>query len=544
MVNSNTPPWRQLPLRWAFGIGAVASIVAAIVVLRTIDVGAFRRSATEATSDPTGVAIALAAFGAAFALRAVAWTRAMPALSFRHALAGIHVALGANHILPFRLGEPFRVVSVVRREKVGLEAATASTLTLRAADILAVVGLGLVVAPSSFSRLLGWVGWICVVAVAIAAVVGWRWMSAVVRQRRDVAMPNVLTLLLATSAWGLEAVLVWKTAHWAGIDASWSDALLVTTVAVAAQIAAIAPGGFGTYEAAAVAAYVTLGHDAGDALVAAIGAHALKTAYSLVAGASGALFPAPSLLGRLRLDPTHQAPPVRAEPPRDDAPVLLFMPAFNEEDAVADCVRRCPADVVGRPVDVLIIDDGSSDATVERAREAGAEVISLPQNQGLGAAVRFGLQTGVDRGAAVVVFCDADGEYPPEELANLVEPILDDRADYVAGSRFLGRIDHMRPHRRIGNLVLTRILSIIARRRISDGQTGYRAFSPAAAASAEVIHDFNYAQVITLDLLGKGFRYQEVPISYHFRMTGESFISLGPYLRRVVPAVYRELNAA
>ena len=189
-----------------------------------------------------------------------------------------------------------------------------------------------------------------------------------------------------------------------------------------------------------------------------------------------------------------------------------------------------------------MIDDGSADDTIGEAERAGATVIALPQNRGLGAAVRVGLAAGVERGAAAVVFCDADGEYPPEELANLVRPILADEADYVCGSRFLGDIQHMRPHRRFGNQVLTKTLSVIARRRITDGQTGYRAFSPAAAARAEVIHDFNYAQVITLDLLAKGYRYLEVPISYHFRTTGESFIKLGPYLRKVVPAVYRELN--
>ena len=79
---------------------------------------------------------------------------------------------------------------------------------------------------------------------------------------------------------------------------------------------------------------------------------------------------------------------------------------------------------------------------------------------------------------------------------------------------------------------------------ITDGETGYRALSPAAAARVEVIHDVNDARVISLDLLAKGSRYLEVPISYHFRTTGESFIKLGPSLRKVVPAVYRELNAA
>jgi hypothetical protein len=79
--------------------------------------------------------------------------------------------------------------------------------------------------------------------------------------------------------------------------------------------------------------------------------------------------------------------------------------------------------------------------------------------------------------------------------------------------------------------------------RLTDGQSGYRALSAEAARSAEVIHDFNYAQVLTLDLLAKGFRYYEVPITYRFREHGRSFVRLLPYLRQVVPAVVRQLRA-
>jgi hypothetical protein len=81
-------------------------------------------------------------------------------------------------------------------------------------------------------------------------------------------------------------------------------------------------------------------------------------------------------------------------------------------------------------------------------------------------------------------------------------------------------------------------------RGLTDGQSGYRALSPAAASSAEIIHDFNYAQVLTLDLVAKGFRYAEVPISYAFRQHGRSFIRLGGYLRQVVPAVVAEVRSA
>jgi hypothetical protein len=147
-----------------------------------------------------------------------------------------------------------------------------------------------------------------------------------------------------------------------------------------------------------------------------------------------------------------------------------------------------------------------------------------------------------------VAFCDADGEYDPTELASLVAPVVAGEADYVVGSRFAGLPRTMRPHRWLGNRVLTLGVRVLVRRwgvrGLTDGQSGYRVLSGPAAAAAEVVHDFNYAQVLTLDLLAKGFRYREVPITYAFRRHGRSFVRLGPYLRRVVPGVWRELRTA
>jgi len=222
--------------------------------------------------------------------------------------------------------------------------------------------------------------------------------------------------------------------------------------------------------------------------------------------------------------------------------VVLFLPARDEAASVGAVVRRVPAEVHGRAVVCVVVDDHSQDATAGTARAAGAEVVANGGPGGLGAAVRLGLADAVARGAAAVAFCDADGEYAPEELASLVGPILDGEADYVVGSRFAGDIHRMLPHRRFGNRVLTGALSLVARRRIGDGQSGYRALSRAAAEAAEIVHDYNYAQVLTLDLLRKGFRYLEVPISYSFREQGRSFVRLDRYLRAVVPAVVRELR--
>jgi len=147
-------------------------------------------------------------------------------------------------------------------------------------------------------------------------------------------------------------------------------------------------------------------------------------------------------------------------------------------------------------------------------------------------------------GPAAVVYLDADGEYFPEDIPAVVAPVLAGTADYVVGSRFHGDIRRMLAHRRAGNLALTSWVRWLTRRRdLSDGQSGFRAFSPAAAADGEVVHDYNYAQVLTLDLLSKGYLYTEVPITYAFRESGTSFVRLGRYLRHVVPAVHRELNS-
>lgn len=524
---------------FAFAAGLAALAVAVPALATNVDGDALGRAARSVFTSPGRTALVLVAFGGAFAVRASVWRRLLPGLSFGHALAAIHLSLAGNHVLPLRMGEPLRVLSVVRRAGVPLEAAAASTVTLRAADLLALLALGYVASPSVVVDVAG--PWTAPIVALLGAALagGLLWLRAVARScRGDVRLPDLAAFAGTVTAWLLESVLVWQSASWAGIDLDPLEAVLVTATSVVAQVAAVAPGGLGTYEAAAVVAYTSLGHQAGPALAAALTAHALKTAYSLGAGAVALSRPAPGLAGRLRLDPVPERIP--AAPPGGH--VALVLPAHDEEATVAEVVRRAPSRVLGRAVRVLVVDDGSTDATAREARATGADVFSLPSNHGLGAAVRAGLAEAVAGGAAAVAFCDADGEYASEEIERLLAPVLDGRADYVIGSRFAGDDRKMRWHRHLGNVVLTRLLSVVARRRLTDGQSGYRALSADAARAAEIVHDYNYAQVLTLDPLAKGFRYAEVPVSYSYRRHGRSFVKLGRYLRAVLPAVYRELN--
>jgi uncharacterized membrane protein YbhN (UPF0104 family) len=528
---------RRAGLWWA---GAAALAASALALAFIADFDTIGSTLSAARADAPGALLALAAYGLAFALRALAWTRVLRSLSFRHALAALHVSLAGNHVLPLRLGETLRVTDVVSRARVPLAPAVASTVAMRAADVVAVVAIAAALGPRFTGEVLGRWGWAVVVPGGLLWLGGIVWLRRIGRRSGEaIRTSSFVVALSALGGWVLESAILFEAATWAGISISFADAVLVTAVTIAAQVVAIAPAGLGTYEAAATAALVGLGGEPGAALAAALTAHALKTAYALVTGAVALFVPSPGALGRFRLSRREPEPP-RAHIP--DGPIVMFSPAHNEEETVAAVVTRIPSVIAGRPVVRVVVDDGSTDRTAAHARGAGAEVVSVPANMGLGAAVRVGLRDAVARGAAAVAFCDADGEYAPEELERMIEPILAGRADYVVGSRFHGEIVRMLPHRRIGNAVLTSALAFVARRPLSDGQSGFRALSRAAAAAAEIIHDYNYAQVLTLDLTAKGFRYAEVPISYSWRSTGRSFVRVGRYLRRVIPAVHRELN--
>jgi uncharacterized membrane protein YbhN (UPF0104 family) len=527
-------------MRYARRAGGIAVLgVAVVYLVSVVDARAAGTAVGAALRRPWTLLGALALYAAAFGARTWAWCRVLPGLGAGQAWAALHVSLAGNHVLPFRLGEALRVTSVLRRTGLPAAPVTASALVLRCADLLSVLGLALVGAPALFDR---WAP-AALALVAVLVLLGGGALGWLVRLRRAgvlVRIPGPGVGAAVGGAWLLEAAVMWAAAGAAGLAISYPAAVAVTAVTIAAQSLAVTPGGIGSYEAAATAALVGLGAPAGPALAAALVAHAAKTAYALVLGAIALVWPDPGYFGRLRL---ARGIPRPAASPVADGPVVVFIPAYNEAAVVGSVVRRVPSVACGRSVRVLVIDDGSSDGTAAQAAAAGAVVLRQPGNLGLGAAVRRGLREAVALAPACVVYLDADGEYAPEEVPLLAAPVLAGDADYVVGSRFRGGRRRMRPQRVLGNVLLTRWVRWMTRQRgLSDGQSGYRAFSAAAAASAQVIHDYNYAQVLTLNLLGKGFRYAEVPISYTFRTTGTSYIRITRYLRRVLPAVHRELN--
>jgi Glycosyl transferase family 2 len=223
---------------------------------------------------------------------------------------------------------------------------------------------------------------------------------------------------------------------------------------------------------------------------------------------------------------------------------LAIVVARDEETAVGGVLAGIPSESCGMPVDLLLIDDGSLDATPSIGRAAGARVLSHEPSRGLGAALRAGLELARDEGYGAAVYLDGDGEYTPADFERVLGPVARGRADYVLGSRFLGNRDGMSWHRMLANRATSALLGTLMDTVISDGQTGYRALSGRALGAARICHDYNYAQVLTLSLWGAGIEPDEVPIRYRRRTSGRSFVRYPEYFARVAPAIWREWRAS
>ncbi len=229
-----------------------------------------------------------------------------------------------------------------------------------------------------------------------------------------------------------------------------------------------------------------------------------------------------------------------SDSPEDQDPVAVIIPAYNEVGSLPETLRRISREEVS-DLRVIVVDDGSTDATSEVAREFGADiVVQHDRNRGLGAALRTGLAEARNQNARAAIYLDADGEYDPTEIPVMLNEVESGRADYVLGVRHPIKGEKQKLPRRVGNRVFTTLLSIAAGRRIQDGQTGFRAFSRRALGVAEIVHDYNYAQVLTLDLLRKGMAISEVPVSWKKRRRGNSFINW-QYLWRVPIGMAREM---
>jgi glycosyltransferase involved in cell wall biosynthesis len=209
---------------------------------------------------------------------------------------------------------------------------------------------------------------------------------------------------------------------------------------------------------------------------------------------------------------------------------LVFIPAWNEESTIAEVisgVREALPDA-----DLLVVDDGSTDATASRARAAGAAVATLPFNQGVGAAQQTGYIYALRDGYDICAHLDGDGQHLPAELARLVEEVKADRADMVVGSRYRDRSvaqdDDYRASfsRRTGQHLFRLIVSLSTRQRFTDTTSGMRAVNRRAMTLFSERYSPEFAEVESVQrAVLQGLRVEELPVRMLSRAEGHSFLT-------------------
>jgi hypothetical protein len=208
----------------------------------------------------------------------------------------------------------------------------------------------------------------------------------------------------------------------------------------------------------------------------------------------------------------------------------VVIPAYNEEDGIADIANRVLStraalkEVGVDGLELLVVDDGSSDKTVEIARSIdGVTLIQHPKNRGYGGA----LKTGFSQAAGELVgFLDADGTYPPEHFPQLCAVILNDGAELVVGSRRGGAESHMPPMRKLGNFIWSNLLSTLGNQKVQDPASGMRVFRKEILAQVYPLPDgLNLTPVMSTRAIHEQVKYTEIPIPYSERQ-GRSKLSI------------------
>lgn len=221
---------------------------------------------------------------------------------------------------------------------------------------------------------------------------------------------------------------------------------------------------------------------------------------------------------------------------------LAIVPALNEQESITQVVSAIHASSPG--FDVLVVDDGSTDATAARAEQAGAAVLIHPINLGIGGAVQSGYIYALANDYDLAVQIDGDGQHPPSELQKLIDRIgAEPRVDMVYGSRFLGERTYKQSFMRmLGIRIFCSVLSVITRQKVTDPTSGFRLANRRAIELFAHDYPHDYPEVEAILMMHRhSLKTAEVEVQMDDRETGSSSITWlhsGYYMLKVLLAVF------
>jgi glycosyltransferase involved in cell wall biosynthesis len=194
--------------------------------------------------------------------------------------------------------------------------------------------------------------------------------------------------------------------------------------------------------------------------------------------------------------------------------LVIQIPCYNEEQTLAFTLSELPRKLPGvSTIEYLVINDGSTDRTVEVAREAGVDhIVDLQSNGGLANAFMAGIKASLRAGADIIVNTDADNQYCAADIGKLIQPIVENRAEIVVGSRPIEAIQHFSPIKKFLQKLGSWVVRLASRTHVPDAPSGFRAFSRQAAARINVFSNYTYTLETIIQAGQSGMTITSVPI--------------------------------